>query len=296
MPQLGRETLDIRGLIDSVAERQFGLVTRQQLLRRGIDDSAIDRARLHLIHRGVYSVAPPSLLQLDARLAAAILRGGEGARLHGLSAAHWAGLRKQQPPKIHIAVTGPKAKVPGIVWHRTSFIAPSRHNRLPMTPLRLLPLECAADLSEWDLKGLLAELEYHHDIGPEEVATKRGVKGSAKLRKAIADHTPQLAETRSELEEACVRYLTDRNLRLPDFNHPVGLSTVDGVYADLRLILELDGVKGHRGERRILRDHRRDLHRRREGFTVLRYAYAQFFIDGDLIEDELRAHGVGSPP
>ena len=53
-------------------------------------------------------------------------------------------------------------------------------------------------------------------------------------------------------------------------------------------------MKGHRGERRILRDHRRDLHRRHDGFTVLRYHYAQLTEDADLIEDELRRHGVPS--
>ena len=155
-------------------------------------------------------------------------------------------------------------------------------------------MECAAQLSTWDLKHLLAELEYHHDIGPEQIATSRGTKGSARLRAAIQAHIPQLAHTRSHLERAFLHFLDARNLQLPRINHPAGLTTIDAVFEDQRLVVELDGVKGHRGDRRILRDHRRDLHRRNDGFTVLRYHYAQLTEDADLIEDDLRRHGVPS--
>ncbi len=260
--------------------------------------TAIDRAlaagRLHAVHDGVYSAIPPSLMPFEAWLAAAILRGGDGARLYGLTAAWWAGLRKQRPPTIHVAVTRPRVAIDGIRWHRIHDGAGTTHRRLPIPPLRRLPLECAADLNLRDLKHLLAELEYHHDIEPHELTTKKGVRGSARLRQAIADHTPQLAHTRSELERAFIHFLTDRGLQLPMINHPIGLTTIDAVFAEQRLLVELDGVQGHRGERRVLRDHRRDLHRRGDGFTVLRYAYAQLREDGDLIEAELRRHGVPS--
>ena len=292
--ELRWETLGNRELINAVAARQFGLVTRAQLIRRGVDDDAIRRAPLHLIHRGVYSTILPPLLPFQAHLAAAILRGGEGARLFGTSTAYWAGLRAQQPREIHVAVTGQKAEVPGIRWHRARPVEAVHHNRLPISPLRCLPLECAPLLRRQELRQLLAELEFRHGIRPEEVMLQRGAHGSAKLRRAIADHMPQLARTRSHLERAFLHFLDVRGLQIPLINHPVGLSTIDAVFADQCLIVELDGVRGHTGDRRIVRDHRRDLHRRREGMTVLRYAYAQLIEDGDLIEEDLRRHGVRS--
>ena len=255
---------------------------------------AIASGRLHEVHHGVYSTILPSLMQLNARYAAAILKGGKGARLYGLTTAWLTGLRKQRPPVIHVAITGKRTKIEGIRWHRPDLAGekPRKHEGLPVTPLVRLPLKCAADLSTWDLKGLLAELEYHHDIGPEAVVLRRGAPGSAKLRRAVEDHTPQLAETRSELERAFIRFLKARGLTLPLVNHPIATTTIDAAFEDQRLIVELDGVKGHQGDRRLLRDHRRDLHRRRDGYAVLRYAYAQLFEDGDLIEAELRRYGV----
>jgi very-short-patch-repair endonuclease len=144
------------------------------------------------------------------------------------------------------------------------------------------------------LKAVLAELEYHHRIDPAAVIVVPHRPGVASLRRAIAEHTPELAATRSHLERAFVHFLKDRGFALPTFNHPVGLSTVDAIYVEQRIAIELDGVQGHGGERRILRDHRRDLHRRREGYTPLRYHYQQIRNprDGDLIAAELLRLGV----
>lgn len=262
-----------------------------------MSSSAIGRAvasgRLHVVHDGVYSLMPTELLQPQGWLAAAILAGGPGARLYGHSAAHWAKLA-DRPPKIHVAVRHRRAEIPGIVWHRDAHLdVHFKYRRLPITAPHLIPSEVARDLGLWELKAVLAELEYHHDIGPSSVTVVRGRAGAARLRRAIRDHTPELAATRSHLERAFVVFLTERGFALPVFNHPVGLSTVDAVYEELRIAIELDGVQGHSGDRRLLRDHRRDLRRRHEGFTALRYAFAQLRgPDADLIAAELSRLGV----
>ncbi len=81
---------------------------------------------------------------------------------------------------------------------------------------------------------------------------------------------------------------------LPLINHDTGRATIDALYPGQMVAIELDGVKGHKGERRILRDHRRDLHRRRDGYTPLRYAFAQLVTPADqiLIEEELDHLGI----
>lgn len=284
----------------SVAERQWGIVTWAQLRRRGIGEASISRAlrsgRLHEIHPGVYSITPPSLIQSEAWHAAAVLAGGGGACLCAESAAWWARLRAQRPADIHVATGHRHAALDGIRWHRLR-LAPAERiklRRMPITALERIPLDVAAHLSLWDLKGVLAELEFRYGIGPEAVTLRRGYRGAAKLRSAVAEHTPELALTRSKLEEAFVAFLVGHGFALPSFNHPVGLSTVDAVYAEQGVVIELDGVAGHSGERRVLRDHRRDLHRRADGLLPIRYHHAQLVDPRDalLVAAELERLGI----
>lgn len=84
-----------------------------------------------------------------------------------------------------------------------------------------------------------------------------------------------MAETASALEDEFLALLVDEGFVLPRFNRRHGRSTVDADFDPHAVLVELDGIRGHSGERRILRDHRRDLHRRAEGKQVLRYHYGQ---------------------
>ena len=290
----------------ALTDRQFGLAKWRQMRERGVSEGAIRRwtvaRRLHLIHPGVYSVVPPSLMTAEAWHGAAILAGGDGACLCCGSAAWWAGLVKEAPPKIHVAVAWDLEEREGIAWHRIALREGERvlHRRLPMTAPVRIPLDVAGQSTLWELKGILAELEFHHGVGPAEVATtlRRGYAGSAKLRRALAEHTPALALTRSELEKLFARFLSDRGFALPAFNAAVGRSTVDAVYRAQGVVIELDGVRGHSGERRVLRDHRRDLHRRADGLLPIRYHFTQLVdpADQQLVEAELERLGIPREP
>ena len=198
---------------------------------------------------------------------------------------------------IHVAVRTDREPVQGIRWHRLPIEGdPLKHRKMPVTPLARIPVELAPLLSEWDLRGVLAELEYHHGIGPEEVRSHlgRGRTGAAKLRRALDKHTPQLARTKSELERAFALFIDECQFEHGAYNQDTGKATVDAIYADQRIAIELDGLQGHAGERRVLRDHRRDLHRRADGFTPLRYHFTQLIDANDrrLIEAELERLGV----
>lgn len=250
------------------------------------------------MHPSVYSIVPPALMSVEAWHAAAILAGGDDACLCGPSAGWWAGVVEKRPAEIHVAVTGARRHLRGIRWHRLK-LAESERDKLrdmPITALRRIPLDLASSMTVFELKRVLAELEYHHGVEPEHIrpALRRGYPGAAKLRRALDDHIPQLALTRSHLEAVFADFLHQRGFAQPEFNHPLGSSTVDAVYRDLRIAIELDGVKGHKGERRILRDHRRDLHRRADGMLPVRYHYTQIInpADQDLIEAELDRLGV----
>lgn len=276
------------------------MVTWMQLRRRGVAKATISRAlragRLHEVHPGVYSIVPPSLRRFEAWHAAAILAGGAGSCLCAQSAGWWARVLQRRPPVIHVAIRNDHRPVDGIRWHRLKLADGERgHLRgMPITAPQRIPLDLAASLSLSALKGVLAELEFQHGIEPVQVALRRGYPGTAKLRRAIAEHTPQLAHTRAGLQREFLRFLIRCGFELPEFNHPVGKSTVDAVYEQQKIVIELDGVAGHTGERRVLRDHRRDMHRRADGYLPLRYHYAQIIATADqvLIEAELDRFGV----
>lgn len=216
-----------------VAGRQFGVASWAQLRRRGIKGPAISRAVdggwLHEVFPRVYSVVPVPLMTVEAWHAAAILAGRTNACLCASSAGWWTRVLAERPPVIHVAVSCEREPVEGIQWHRLKLADHERghYRRMPVTAPARVPLDLAADLSLWDLKGVLAELEFHHDIGPDVVRAhlRRGYPGAAKLRRALDEHTPQLAATRSELERVFLRFLTERHFELCDFNYPVGTST-----------------------------------------------------------------------
>jgi hypothetical protein len=77
--------------IAELARRQFGVVTRAQLVRRGLTVAAIDHrvraGRLRRLHRGVYAVGH-RVLTIEGRWMAATLATG-GALSHGTAAAAW---------------------------------------------------------------------------------------------------------------------------------------------------------------------------------------------------------------
>lgn len=257
---------------------------------------AVAAGRMHEVHRGVYSPLPPDLLSAEGRIAAALLLGGDAAVLLAAVAAYENRLLKTMPAELDIATPFARRPADGIVWHRPALhdseVWKPGHFRTT-TPLRTA-LDCAITFTLGEMKQVLAELEFHHNIHADAVLAYRrqGHPGAARLHAAARAHTPALARTRSHLERAFLDLLIAHGLKVPIFNHPVGLTTVDGLYADEGIVVELDGVAGHSGQRRILRDHRRDLHRRSDGLTTLRYHYAQVVGEPGVVARDLQRAGI----
>lgn len=298
MPEARQIRLGIRDSIDELWRRQWLVASAAQLKRRGLKKDAIGRAvaagRLYVVHRGIYSAIPADLLSIEGRMAAAILLGGDGAKLCCGTALWWLNLTKRRPPKIHVAVKSDRRPAEGIEWHRLSLNANdvTHHRGFPITTPQRTLLDEAATLPHRELLQAMAEAEYHYDVEAAQLTTQQGHPGAAKLQQAIAQHTPQLAATRSELEQAFVLLLRKNGLKLPHINHRSGRATVDAIYEQERIAVELDGVRGHKHERRILRDHRRDLHRRKDGYHPLRYHYTQITQEPDLVVADLIRAGV----
>ena len=303
VPQLRRITPGNRRRSDAVraiAGDQAGIAGRAHLLAAGLSDSAIDRAlrsgALHRVHPGVYSVMAPELLTEDGRITAALLAAGEGALLsHGTAAWRWR-IIPAPPSVMQLAVPRPRTPPDGLALHRSGRLRAddvTLNGRFRSTSVPRTLLDLATRYEHRALLRALAEAEFHHDLRPADIkrTLRRGHPGSANLRTALADHAPGHGQVKSQLERRLRTLLLRRGIELPLRNQPVGPWTVDCLWPERRVAVELDG-RQHERPRQADCDDDRDLWLRRHGYATRRYGKRQ--IDerpDDVIADLLDAFG-----
>lgn len=163
-------------------------------------------------------------------------------------------------------------------------------NRLPVTTPAQALLDLAIDAPLSVLRYALAEAEYRKllDLSEIERTAGRGKAGSTNLRIALERHEPKLAHTRSRFERAFLELCETHRLPLPDFNQPIERMTVDVLYRDAKLVIELDGGDGHHTVAQMKRDRARDLRLRTLGYTVIRYTFEQVTEQSALVAQEIR--------
>ena len=83
----------------------------------------------------------------------------------------------------------------------------------------------------------------------------------------------QLSAKRALL--SALAFCQSQGLPVPQVNVYVEGWLVDAYWPDHRLVVEVDGWRGHRSAAQIERDHQRDLELRAAGYVVLRYTERQ---------------------
>lgn len=134
-----------------IARCQGGVVSRQQALRTGMTPGAIvaklKYGRWQPLHRGVYATFTGPLSR-EARLWAAVLYAGKGARLSHQTAAELHRLTGMPAPLIHLTVPASRRVRPadGLVLHVSALIGerpPGPRGTLPRTPIEATVLDLA---------------------------------------------------------------------------------------------------------------------------------------------------------
>ena len=277
-----------------LAGQQSGLISRAQLKAIGLGDATIARwledAYLHRLLPRVYAVGhtAPSV-GLD--VSAALLYAGSGAMLSHATAAWWWGLIDHAPATIEITAANRRRSVPGVRIHDRRQRARVWHKRLPTTTVEDTLVDLAVTAPGKRIRKALAEAEYQQLLKIEVLdgVLRRGRPGSAKLRQALESHRPDLALTRSQLEQAFFALCEGAGLPLPEINARHGRMTVDATWRHERVIVELDGYRGHRTRGQIERDRRRELRLRAAGYMVVRYTWSQIMHESDLVIADLMA-------
>lgn len=290
---------NVRAEVAAIAANQWGTVRRDQLISLGIDRNKVarwvDEGYLHRMHPRVYAVGH-KITGIEAELVSVLFYAGPGAALSHETAAWWWELTDRQPRSIEVSTPMRRTSLPRRGSQRRVKVHSRRpvdrvwHRRLPVSAVPQTLLDFASVATFGRVRYALAEADYRRllDFPAVEEILGRGRAGSDVLRRAVAKHQPALAYTRSEFERRFVALCEESRLPIPKFNVRLFGMTVDALWREQRVVVELDGIQGHSTPAQIARDHARDLRLRTAGYTVLRYTWGQITSHRDLIVADVR--------
>ena len=272
-------------LIEQIAGRQRGLVTRAQLLAGGTTTHAIAsrvRAkRLRMVHRGVYRVGP--VVAPHARELAAVLACGPHAVLSHCSAG-WVWQVLPDPGNagpVNVSLQqGDRGRRPNIRVHRVGLPrndVTTRDNIPITTPARTL-FDLAALLTCRELELVLARMERLNLIERRDLlslTTRHAGRPGAPLLRRLIENEAAPALTRSEAEERFLGLIRKSQLPQPESNVPIGDYEVDFFWRRERLVVEVDGFAFHASQRTFENDRRRDAKLAADRVSVMRVTWRQ---------------------
>ncbi|MEA2408842.1 MAG: hypothetical protein QOE69_2961 [Thermoleophilaceae bacterium] len=278
-----------------VAEGQYGVVTRAQLLELGLGSDAIDHrlqlGRLCAVHRGVYTIGTRRLTQ-HGRWMAAVLTSGDGAVLSYRAAAALWGMRRGT--RLEVTVPTGRRAGRGIQIHRA--LLPSDettiHQGIPTTTVPRTLLDLSAVVQPDELRSAVRQAEQlglRDPLWLGDLAARYPRKPGIPSVKAVVKEAQQgLTHIRSELEERFQAFLIRRKLPLPKTNVLIEGLEVDCAWPEQRVIVELDGHASHAGPHAFENDRARDRRLEAAGWRVIRITWRQLHEAPDEVEADLR--------
>jgi hypothetical protein len=292
-------------VIAALAERQGGIVSRAQLVARGLSAQSIDRriraGRLHIVYRGVYAVGH-RVLGAEGRRWAAVLACGDGAVLSHASAADAWDIRHSHAATIDVSVRSrARVRQRGIRVHRPRSLPADEVTTLrglPITtPARTLldlaagglrdrPLEAALDRAERECKVDWADVRRLLD-------RHAGRPGVPALDAVLARYVPGSVETLSRIEEIVLELCDEFAIPRPQVNCLIEGKRRDFYWPDARLVVEADGYRYHRSPSAFNDDRERDVRLVIAGLRTLRFTYDQCTNRRGYVKQSiLNAHGA----
>lgn len=296
---------DTDHVIGALAARQWGVVSRGQLLDAGLSPTVVrDRVRSgHLVrlHRGVYAVGH-ARLRREGQWLAAVLAVGSGAVLSHRDAAGLHGFRPANHVRVDVTTTANRPDEPGIQVHRTRVLDAEDVTRvagIPVTTVARTLLDLAGTVPHDHLTRAIKEAERQRTFDLRKVeaamATTRGRTGPGHraLREAIAECAAfERHHTLSHLEDAFLRLVRSNDLPLPSTNALIEGLKVDAVWHAKRIAVELDGWQDHGTRRGFEEDRERDAILTAAGWRVVRFTYRQVRARPDHVLSTLRRLGI----
>jgi predicted transcriptional regulator of viral defense system/very-short-patch-repair endonuclease len=287
--------------IAALARQQHGIISRLQLADLGLDRNAIQYrlavGRLHQVHRGVYAVGH-GLLSRSGKCFAAVAACGRDAVLSHRSAGWLWGLRSDD--RAGIEVTAPRFARRSAIHCRVSRLPEDERTARDGIPITTVPrtlLDLAAVLRPHQLERAIEQAEVLRLTDPLSLPAVLqrypGRRGTATLRRLLADGRLGATVTRSELEERFLEFVAETRLPPPEVNAWLQVDSqwieVDCLWRVQRVALELDGRGAHGTRAAFERDRYRDRRLHVGGWTPIRVTWRQLATDASELESDLRA-------
>lgn len=263
----------------ALAVRQYGHVTRRQLLDLGVSSRVInDRiaaGRLTPVHAGVYAVGP---VRMDppARAMAAVLACGPDAALSHLSAASLWGMEARWVFPLHVTAVGERDR-PGICAHRSSTLAGRDLRRRAgirvTSPSRTL-LDAAPSVSERKLTRMVNDARRARIVTPDQLQDVIERNPRHRGAKLLAPHAGTIvAATASAFEDLFLSVCERFGLPTPRVNVNVNGYEVDALFEAEKVIVELDGWEFHKDRSAFTADRERDAGSLAAGYVTVRITW-----------------------
>jgi very-short-patch-repair endonuclease len=284
-------------MVGGLADRQHGVVGREQLLAAGVGRGAIVRAldagRLRPVFRGVYAVGHVALRR-EGWWMAALLACGEGSALSHRTAAQAWGLTTGPTLPIDVTTsTDHGRKHRQITTHRM-FLAPFdalvRDNLRLTTPSRTI-VDLAATLRGRALRDVVERAQDLRRFDPNDIretlarAPRR--RGTRRLHDLITVLAPDKDNARSHLERLFLALTRRARLPKPATNLEIAGRRRDFAWPVERLVVETDGYRYHSSPTAKRRDHRRDRELTALGWRPVRFTYEEVAFEPSMVGEEL---------
>jgi predicted transcriptional regulator of viral defense system len=280
------------------ARRQWGVVTREQLIEAGLRERGIAdwvrSGRIRRLHRGVYAYGHDRLRR-EGYWLAAVLACGPGARLsHRSGAALWE-MRAGGVNVIDVTVPSRAGRIrrEGIRIHRSGRLSPgevTEKDGIPVTTVARTLLDLADVLDLQALRRAITEAEYRHLYDHTAlIAVVESNPGRRTKKLMTAAMEGRMHRTRSPLEDRFIRFQERYGVEEPECNVYVEGYEVDFLWRRVGLAVELDGLDAHATRAAVKRDRRKDRVLWRVGVRVLRLTGEALEEPEELLADLLQA-------
>jgi AbiEi antitoxin C-terminal domain len=275
-----------------VAERQYGVVSRRQLLELGLSERQISvrtaSGNLHPLFRGTFAVGH-RVVGRHGRMLAAVLACGDGTVVSHGSAAELHGLWDKRPAPVDvIAPRRGGRKISGIRWHNvlrpTSNEVEIRRG-VPCTTVSRTLVDMAGRTGLTSLRRLVEQAAVLRLLDVPEVdgVLGRGRRRGAPNLRTVLDLWRTEDEwkplLRSPLEARLLPALIAAGVPRPECNVKLRIEgrwiEVDLLWRDQRLAIETDGEETHGTRSAFQSDRRRDQRLLAAGYRVGRVTWRQ---------------------
>jgi hypothetical protein len=284
-----RDKGHIAAKIARIVDRQFGHVTRQQLLDLDVPARTItrwvDRRRLIRVHTGVYAVGHAQRTPIAVAAAAVLACGDQAVLSHDSAAAVW-GVRGW--PSLPEVTAPYDRRRKGIRTHRSETLTPKdirRQRNLRVTSPARTILDIQTRLTDRQLVRAVNELRLHKHLRATELA--RLLTASPRVQSLI---DPTQNPTRSGKEDDFVAFCRRHGLPTPRTNLKLFGHERDAVFEAEKVIVEIDPWETHKSYQSFESDRERDAIAAEHGYLTIRLTTAR--LTAHPTEEAARLHRI----